>query len=285
MFRPDSNPISTLLAVGVRRVALCARNRPMCSSSAIRSSGMTSVASFHLQRETMAGAVVAMSGMVGQDRLAHRIPGLRFARRLGTGRGRAMGLHADLRRWALFAVWDDEAALEEFLAHDALPRRWRERSTESWSVRLRPLAAHGTWGGTDPFGDLDDVGAHRASTAGGPVAVLTRAKVAIRRWPAFYRAVPSVEAHLHAQPGLLEATGVGERPVGLLATFSLWRSADDVDAFAYRDTVHHDVVRATREGAWFAEELFARFQPYSSTGTWDGVDPLAALRLADGNGS
>ena len=236
---------------------------------------MPPVASFHLHRESVAGAVATMAGMVGQGRLARRVPGLRFARRLGTGKGRAMGLQGDLRRWALFAVWDEESALDAFLDADDLPRRWAERSTESWSVRLTPLAAHGTWGGADPFAGLDDVTAHRAAQDGGPVAVLTRARVPVRHWPAFYRAVPPVEAHLHAQPGLLEATGVGERPVGLLATFSLWRSADDVDAFAYGDTVHHDVVRATRQGGWFSEELFARFRPYRSTGTWDGIDPLA----------
>ncbi len=193
-----------------------------------------------------------------------------------------MGLQGDLARWALFAVWDDESDLDAFLADDPLARRWRERSAESWSVRLRPLAAHGTWGGTDPFADLDDVAAHRLAAEGGPVAVLTRATVPLRHWRAFYGAVPPVETQLHAAPGLLEVAGVGEWPVGLLATFSLWRSADDVDAFAYRDTAHHDVVRATRAGGWFAEELFARFRPYDSTGTWDGRDPLA---LGAGNGS
>ena len=246
------------------------------------------IASFHLQRTTTAGALTSMVGMVRQQRLARVVPGLRFARRLGTGRGRAMGLQADLRRWATFAVWDDDDALDAFLAEDVVATRWRERSVESWSVRLRPLAVHGRWAGTDPFADLDDVAAHRLAQDGGPVAVLTRARVPARHWPAFYRAVPAVEAHLHAQPGLLQAVGVGERPVGLLATFSLWQAASDVDAFAYEGTVHHDVVRATRDGGWFTEELFARFRPYGSTGTWDGIDPLAlpVARCPDeGNGS
>jgi hypothetical protein len=149
-------------------------------------------------------------------------------------------------------------------------------------VRLAPLAAHGTWGGTDPFADLDDVAAHRLAAEGGPVAVLTRATVPVRHWRAFYGAVPAVETQLHAAPGLLEAAGVGEWPVGLLATFSLWRSAEDVEAFAYRNSTHHGVVRATRAGGWFAEELFARFRPYDSAGTWDGRDPLAP---GAGNGS
>ena len=246
------------------------------------------VASFHLVRTTTAGALRSMVGMVGQARLARQVPGLRFVRRLGTGRGRAMGLQGDLRRWATFAVWEDEEDLDAFHAEGDAARRWSVPGVESWSVRLQPLATHGRWGGTDPFADLDDVAAHRVAQEGGPVAVLTRARVPFRHWPAFYRAVPAVEAHLHAQPGLLQAVGVGERPVGLLATFSLWRSAADIDAFAYEESAHHEVVRATRAGGWFSEELFARFRPYGSTGTWDGVDPLtsgAATRPGLGNGS
>jgi heme-degrading monooxygenase HmoA len=242
---------------------------------------MPIVASFHLTRYPWRHALAAMAGLPTRQRALTAVPGLRFARQLGTGRGSQMGLGADLRRWATFVVWDDEAALDAFLESSALARRWREQGDETWSVRLLPVSVHGSWSGARPLVAADA----EADVGDGPVAVLTRARIALRHWPDFYRSVPAVEAHMRRQSGLLAVLGIGEAPVGLQATFSLWRSPADVTAFAYAGSAHEEVIRRTRSGGWFSEELFARFRPYRSTGTWDGVDPLADLGRAEGNGS
>jgi len=161
-------------------------------------------------------------------------------------------------------VWDDEPDLEPLV----------DGAGEAWTVRLVPLGARGSWGGHQPLPG------QRAATDG-PVAVLTRARVQVRAWPAFYRAVPAVQAALHEAPGLLAAVGIGEAPVGLQATFSLWRSTDAMEAFAAAPGPHREVARRARDERWFAEDLFARFRPYASTGTWGGRDPLRD----GGNGS
>ncbi|MEO3886743.1 spheroidene monooxygenase [Nonomuraea sp. B5E05] len=227
----------------------------------------STIASFHLVRYGSAGA---MKHMAFDRPLLRGAGGLLFWRLLGTGRGRSMSLGADLRRWALFAVWRGEDDLAEFLRVSPIAARWRAEAYESWHVRLVPLASRGAWAGRDPFDGM----AARPDGGEGPMAVLTRASIRPGRLVAFYRSVPQVDDLLRRQDGCLRSIGMGEWPLARQATFSLWRDQEAVRAFAYRDGAHQRVIRQVRTHDWYAEELFARFTPYASEGTWNGADPL-----------
>lgn len=181
-------------------------------------------------------------------------PGLRFAKLLGTGDGRTFDVRdADVRRWAILTVWDDDAALRRWRASAPVLAGWRERAESAWQLTLRPLVSRGRWSGRQPF----------TPTAGGrhdgEVAAITRARLSLRHAATFWRAVPPVSAALRSAPGLRAAMGIGEAPIGLQGTLSVWRSAEDLRAFAYRGADHRHVVAETTRLGWYAEDLFARF--------------------------
>ena len=228
------------------------------------------LASFHLVRARPGRGPAALSRLVLDRPALHRVPGLRFSRLLGTGRGSTTMASIDPRRTAMFAVWEDGTALDGFLATSPVAQRWVE-AEEAYHVRLALIGGHGRWRSVDVLDGL------ATATGDGPVAVLTRATVRLARWPQFLRAGVAVNRSLAGATGLLAVAGIGEAPLGRQATFSLWSSAAAMRAFADGDTEHRTAVRRTREERWYGEELFAHFSPFGAAGTWSGRDPLGGL--------
>ncbi|HUS14582.1 MAG TPA: spheroidene monooxygenase [Chloroflexia bacterium] len=186
--------------------------------------------------------------------LLWRVPGLRFHQLMGAGQGLGFTLAPDWNRYALLAVWDDQAAARRFLARSAFMRRYRQHATRSTSVLLRTIQAHGSWGGRNPF-----MPAGVSPDPAAPVAVLTRATIRLSRLRAFWSQVGPVSAELASAPGLRASIGVGEAPFVRQATFSVWDNAAAVRAFAYAGPLHRATIRRTRDEAWYRESLFARF--------------------------
>ena len=202
-------------------------------------------------------ALPALLPRLAQDaRSVRRTPGCRFAKLLGTGTGKTFtAADADPTRWALLSCWAGEAP-------DLAPaRRWDALSDSRWTLRLEPQAARGRWSGREPFG----APVPRPST--GPVVALTRARLRPTKAVRFWSAVPPVSAALHEAPGLRTAFGVGEAPLGLQGTLSVWDDEPALKAFAYEGQAHREVMDRTPTEGWYAEELFARFAVLDEQGS------------------
>jgi hypothetical protein len=228
---------------------------------------MAGVVTMHVWRVTARRVPWALGAVALDRRRIRALAGVRFAKLLGTSRGFAVS-DADLTRWALLVSWASREAAGAFES-TPVSRRWGAASRESWQAVLRPLASRGTWSGRTPF-------AGSPARWDGPVAAITRARLAPRRVVAFWRAVPPVAADLTRRPGLCVAFGVGEAPLGVQGTFSVWRDATELRGYAYDGTAHRDAIRMTAARRWYAEELFARFAVLSASGLLDGRNPLAA---------
>lgn len=208
------------------------------------------------------------------DRLRLRSlhPRPHFSKLLGTGSGETFTMRdADLRHWALLTTWSDPAAAAA-LGESGLVSRWASLAHEHATFTLAPISSHGQWAGREPF--ATESGRTGEPEHTGAVAAITRARIKPREWMRFWRSVPPVSDDLRADPAVLFTLGIGEAPVGLQGTFSVWRDAQAIRDFAYRRPAHAAVVARTHERGWYAEELFARFAVLDVSGSYKGAPPL-----------
>lgn len=223
----------------------------------------------HLWRVPTRHVCSALARMALDRRPLRATTGLRFAKLLGTGSGRTFTPNdVNPRRWGLLASWRTAGDARAFAATSPVVRRWDRISEERWRIDLRPLKSRGRWSGRQPFGDPSPTPYDAA------VAAITRARIAVPKTLTFWRAVPPVAADLYRADGLRLALGIGEAPIGLQGTFSLWDSPAALRDFAHGRPAHALAVRRTAEERWYVEELFARFAVLSAEGTVDGLDPL-----------
>jgi hypothetical protein len=190
----------------------------------------------------------ALARMAWLPRALRRNDEVEFVKLLGTASrfGLTVG---DPCRWAALTVWRAHAR-----PIDAFDRI----AAAHVRLTLRPTASRGRWAGREPF----TIG----ENTGGPVLVLTRARLRASRAATFWRAIKPVAATLNDAEGLLTAFGIGEAPIGFQGTVSIWAGSRQVNAFAYRTAEHAEVVRTTAARRWYAEELFARLEVLEVTG-------------------
>ena len=180
-----------------------------------------------------------------------RLPGISFVKMLGTGKGESFTpKDADPTRWGILVTVSENQISN--LDKSFVIRSWQKICKKEYRVILKPISSHGFWSRKQPFSvEKFDWSAK--------IAAVTRARIVWRKNLIFWRAVPPVTESLHQSPGLLNAIGIGEAPIGLQGTFSVWKDAASLRDFAYKGKAHSEAIKATSAQQWYSEELFARF--------------------------
>ena len=211
----------------------------------------------------------------GQMQFAHphigKTAGLQFYKLMGSGRELGFNPLPDWGVYAMLGVWESEQAAIDFFGQAEIAQRYSAQTSEQWTIFMKPRHAKGLWSGGNPFtpsSDLDE--------ANPLIAVITRATIRASKLVQFWRYVPTSQRPIQQGcEGLIYTKGIGEMPLVQMATFSIWENLESLKNFAYNSPEHQEAIRKTRQIDWYKEEMFVRFQPYRSVGTWGGQDLLA----------
>lgn len=203
------------------------------------------------------------------------VQGLQFYKLLGIGRDGGFSPLPDWSAYGLLQTWQSELDAIQFFKNSSLMTDYRKKAVEIWTVYLKNITGKGTWSGEEPFEPNSSLDPENAL-----LAVITRATIFKRKLWAFWKYVPTSHLPLKHNQGLLFSKGIGEVPILQNATFTLWENQEALQAYAYKSPEHLEAMRRTRQQGWYKEELFTRFQPYRSEGTWRGQELLKGLQPA-----
>lgn len=221
--------------------------------------------SFHL---AVVPPTTAAKALIG-DPKRHPVDGLEHIEHLSlmTLGAPAVSLERlQLRRHAVFAQWQSEAALDDYLGDD----RFGQHLATGWHVRLELVRR---WGAVTGLQRLP----LNASTMDPdePVVAVTLARLKLPQLPRFFRWGRPVEELVRDSPGTTLALAA-VRPPRTFSTFSVWRSVREMREMVEghgddRSAERHATAMAEREREDFHTEFTTlRFRPLSEHGEWDG---------------
>lgn len=188
-----------------------------------------------------------------------KVDGLTFFKPLGTGSGNGFSIKPDFSTYGFVTVFNTEEQAKNFVASAAM-LQYKKKAANFSLVYMKTVKSHGEWSKQNPFKSSVNFNKTR------PLAVITRATIKPQLAHKFWKYVPSVSKSMDAYKALVFSKGIGEFPLLMQATFSLWSSADAMMNYAYQNPSHAEMVKKTRELKWYSEELFARFEPYKIEG-------------------
>jgi hypothetical protein len=200
-----------------------------------------------------------------------------FSKLMGSGRNGTFDIHPDWNQWAVLIFTKKMPDITGMQADPVkglsaiygtfITNWWKRFNCETWTIVLELNEGHGSWNGIKLKPE-----ATAKNPQAGPVAVLTRATIRLKKLPDFWKNVAPVASQMAHADGLITSLGIGEMPFIRQATFSIWKNMDAMKHFAYTMHEHREVIKKTRKEKWYSEDMFLRFSPLYTQGSIKGVN-------------
>jgi hypothetical protein len=171
-----------------------------------------------------------------------------------------------IRQVAVFAQWENEAAIDNFLAENSFGKIL----ATGWHTRLAFLRQ---WGKITEF-KIPEI-SHELESTEAPVVAVTIARMKILEIPRFIRWGRPVEKLVRDHPGTTLSLASIRLP-RTISTFSVWKSQKEMTDMVHgHSTVsqpkrHINAMKERDRKDFHFEFTTLRFRPISEFGQWDG---------------
>lgn len=229
------------------------------------SNTVNSIYSFHLAKSgvgTTLGALVSPPS-------ERSVPGMQHAECMTVmtlGAPILSPARMQLQNLAMFAAWESESAIDDFLANTKLGNKF----SSGWHVRMTFLRR---WGHVSELGNLpESIG---DSDPKEPVVAVTLARMKMFQIPRFIRWGKPVEELVRDHPGKTLALAAMRLP-RTVSTFTIWKSQQEMQDMVFGQSHvprpnRHAVAMTERNRKDFHFEFTTlRFKPIAEYGSWQG---------------
>ena len=195
-----------------------------------------------------------------------KIKQISFFKLFGSGIGEGFTPYPNTSVYAILSVWNNLGEAENNIEEREIYENYRTHSIENWTVFLSPISSKGYWDKTNPF----KPNKNEFKKKDHMLAALTRATIKPKIMLKFWSKVPAISKVIGNDKNVLFKMGLGEIPWFHQVTFSIWPNSETMADFARKDGPHAKAIKSVREGNWFSEELYARFEVKKAIGKWCG---------------
>jgi spheroidene monooxygenase len=205
--------------------------------------------------------------MQGTSGFFKSIPGLLFAKVMGSGENGGFSLRPSATHQGLIFVFDGLKNASAYLKGPDL-KPYKEKAKDWWQGLLGVNSCRGSW--NHQTWQTNNVWARDFSASvDAPVASLTRGSIRATKATSFWRYAPAAQKDLSQANGCELAIGLGEAPVFRQCTFSLWENTASMVNYAHHGA-HQKAISAAKKHNFFSESMFVRMNVLYMQGLWLG---------------